>query len=202
MRPIGEIVVTIKDIHSLGIDGLPSTERKLRQKIVKEGWPLVFSKTGQYLVLLDAVPEPFGRLIRQRFKPSVEAPSAALPQIVPPVRNAVPIRCQEVMEARLAILFEVFRREAFVSIADALASVAEDASGGRLSAHLQTALRIAVANTHGRYPHYSPNHRPEPLGGVEPTMNIDETLSVSYTTLRRWRDKFSIRGASGLFPNL
>lgn len=163
MRPVDNIVVTIDRLLSLSIDGLPTSNRAMRRLAASKNWPVVYGENGQYLILLDAIPEPWGDLIRDAL-PRHDAPVAKhMPPAPLPMNPAEASTLgTDKMEGRLAIIFETFRRAIYLGTEGAITSVAQDARNGALPEHLQRAanlglLRRGTRQAHGHYTSLSPS---------------------------------------------
>lgn len=145
MKFADDIAVTVDGLLSLQIEGLPKSNRALREFLKREGWPIVFTEKGKYLVLVEAVPEPFNSRIQRA---SAVRFFAHPPEFVPPtpiLGGFANLSNRVCVEARLTVIFEVFRRSyQIISETDAAQGFAEDANTFTLPDHLQRAAILGV----------------------------------------------------------
>lgn len=172
MRTIDEIAIPIDTILSLHIEGLPSTNRGMRNYANKNGWPIVYDASNKYLILVDAVPEPYGESIRNGLLPSVSPPSTYTSSHDNELAQKPAY--SSIAEARLFVVFEVMRRSLYVWKRDAIASFVEDYRTRTLPAYLKEASDMAT------------------MGG--------SCSGPSYSTILRWVDKLCKNGPAGLLP--
>lgn len=224
MRTMDDIAVTAETILSLGIEELPTSDRALRRYAERNVWPVLYDRLRKTHFLVDGIPEPFGPLIRAalgRPLPDVPAPFRPPAGSQSSTSRHMP---EAIMEARLVILFEVFRRAAYMPEAMAVRSVVEEARFGGLPTYLLDLIDVATP-TRGprRLADGVGNQGPIPPKGQDcsglheadagkrrhargsdgtgtPRAAEPEYITLSCSTLRRWIDLFNRHGAKGLLP--
>lgn len=207
MRPIEDIVITLDAILAMNLDGLPKSERALRQFVKNKSWPVVFAENGKYLVLIDAIPEPFGAEIRGRLSPIYRLREGSF---LPDLDDRLPAGRYpgwEVTEARLAILFEVFRRAAAVGEKEATRGFVADACAGTLPATLARAVQRAVIRGHkGKRRNFAFSIADALAAAHSGDFRENGTADapicsfVSAGTIANWITCFRERGVKGLIP--
>lgn len=163
MRPFDHIAVSTEVILSLDIEGLPTSDRALRNHAQRNGWPIVYDrpKGGKTLFLVDGIPQPFGNDIRKALIQPIRD--------VPPLLEISPFvgtrKAPSPQEATLVVLFEVFRRAIFRGTVRAMRDVAYLSTVGGLPPEVEKAIPLAKGN---------------PVG-----------TGISFTTLVRWMAHFN-----------
>lgn len=208
MRAAEDIAVTAETILALAIDGLPTSARALRRLANAEAWPVVFDANRKYLFLVDAIPDPWGGAIQRCLARRTCVSDPTFPPTSEDGRVWAGRRPGwELTEARLAILFEVFRREFYVSRTEAIDTLAREASQGALPAHLQRAVAVAVRRgKRKRNDYFSRTVNERDVGVLEATYRPEPpaehlgTSSISRSTIMKWIEYFIKYGVFGLNP--
>jgi hypothetical protein len=223
VRAFDDIAITAEVILALDITGLPTSDRALRRHAAKNSWPIVKGDENKTLFLVEAIPEPFGPAIREALGYPPQAPHP-IPSFAPSPMDAAPHSDARIMEARLAIVFEAFRRAAYIGQAEAIATLVRDVRSGNLPEYLMAAAEGASITRGPRHIiEWSDEQgsitplRQNSLGRVVTDAaktkrfecaerrgalqrRIVEYSLLSASTLRRWIALFNRHGAIGLLP--
>ena len=201
------LVMTLDDIADLHIEGLPATERGLRRYVKAMGWPVVYNEKGRHLILIDAVPEPFGNILLDllRGPPYARCPSPAYTVAPAEVKWTMDAPSSERrMEARLMVIFEVLRRGAYVGVMNAIRGVVADAHHGHLPDELQRAVRdsLVIVRTYGKWVRSVPvSGRKQENTNLHAHPVVVPNASISFSTIYRWLKEFDKNGVDGLLPH-
>jgi hypothetical protein len=207
MKFIEDIVISVDDLISFEIEGLPTNESSFRRFLKREGWPIVYTDIGKYLILIEAIPEPFNSKIQYVLSVRRSASPAEFFPPTPEVCNPALYPARVRVEARLTVIFEVIRRSYQVGGWNAARGFVNEANALSLPSHLQHAAIMAVERGGSdaeyllrRYAEKSSNldqNRPEEGSWRSDKMSY---AVISLTSILRWADVFNKYGVTELEP--
>lgn len=209
MKDIDDIAMTVECLISLEIEGLPTNESSFRRFLKREGWPVVYTENGKYLVLVEAVPEPFHSQIQQALLVASSAHEPIFPPEPQLTPRGWPLNLRVVVEARLTVVFEVTRRFYQIGSWNAAQGFADDANHFALSTHLQQAAIYAVDRSKSTTEFLLQQLRKKTADTASSGTSEQSRCRsgqiysvISRTTIIRLVKAFSERGVYELFPGM